>query len=121
MLCCSVHTEAYKLKINANQRECVQEQVEKAGDSITGSFVSTAADAQKRRVFSGTEAFDFTVVDPAYQTIYTVRRKQAHKFDFLAKTQGTYTICFFNQGRVPGYVLYHAHVGGHLTHDRALE
>lgn len=108
-----------KLKVLGQARECVQEEATEAGDLITGSFIASDGDGKTRRFFGGAERFDFTVIDPQHNTVYSAKRKAEHKFEMKAEQQGTYTLCFYNQGRVPAYVLYHAHVGHHLSHDRA--
>mmetsp|Transcript_38846 Transcript_38846/g.47044 ORF Transcript_38846/g.47044 Transcript_38846/m.47044 type:complete len:216 (+) Transcript_38846:141-788(+) len=121
LVCLFAPAESYKLKVLAATRECVQEHATEAGDLITGSFLATAGDGSQKRFFGGAERFDFTVIDPNHNTVYSAKRKAEHKFEVKAEQSGYYTMCFYNQGRVPAYVLYHAHVGHHISHDRAMK
>lgn len=118
-------TEGVKLRVLPQQRECIQEVTTEVGQTITGSFVADSAPenvahAQAANLFRATDRFDLTVVDPNMKTVYTTRRKADHRFEIPVDSIGTYTFCFYNQARTAAYVLYHAHVGHHVDHKRAL-
>jgi len=123
LLLCAPHAHSLKLEIEGQRRECVQESATEIGQSISGSFVSDINFQEDHygRKHSGTvDTFDFFVVDPNFKTVYTSRRKTDHRFDIPVEVVGVYTFCFYNSKKAVARVLFNAHVGHQIDHQRAL-
>jgi len=111
---------AVKIRVAPRHTECVTETATEPGDLITGSYVGI--NAGKGVFFKGMsgQVFDMEVKSPSGEVIYNLKRKAEFKFEFHVEEEGAHSVCFTNLGRGASDLLYHAHVGHHVDHAKAV-
>jgi len=88
-------------------KECVYEEVEYAGDLVSGNFVV------REHGFSwGTnERVELVVTSPGGTKVFSAAANDGKKFEFQAHERGLYRFCFINPSSTPETISFYIHVG----------
>eukprot|EP00252_Welwitschia_mirabilis_P025033 TRINITY_DN7670_c0_g1_i1.p1 TRINITY_DN7670_c0_g1~~TRINITY_DN7670_c0_g1_i1.p1 ORF type:complete len:209 (+),score=27.75 TRINITY_DN7670_c0_g1_i1:274-900(+) len=104
------------LSLTVQDVECVYENVEYEGDTVSGNFVVV-----DHEIFwtSDHPGIDFVVTAPAGNVVYSSKGKAEEKFQFRAPRRGVYKFCFHNSFSAPETISFYIHVG-HIPNDHNL-
>ncbi|XP_057844472.2 transmembrane emp24 domain-containing protein p24beta3 [Cryptomeria japonica] len=107
------------LSITVNELECLYENVEYEGDTVSGNFVVV-----DHEIFWSSDhpGIDLVVTAPAGNVVYNLKGTSGDKFQFKAPRSGMYKFCFHNSYSAPETISFYIHVG-HIPreHDLAKE
>lgn len=95
------------LMTTITHQECVYEEVDYEGDTVSGSFVVI----DHGLAWADEPGVELVVTSPIGAKVIGITAKEGEKFEFVAHQRGMYKFCFNNPGPTPETISFYIHVG----------